>query len=73
MLVLLFEKILPESNAYRNIRIIASFFRIVNIFFILISTYLENTGWNTIPCVKMLLLRNKSHVLISMIVIKTEM
>ena len=59
--------------AYGNIRIIASFFFFVNIFFILLSTYLENTGRNIILCVKMLLLRNKSHVLIWMIVVKIEM
>ena len=37
------------------------------------ATYLENTGRNIILCVKMLLLRNKSHVPISMIEVKIEM
>ena len=73
MFVLLFENMLPKSNAYANVRIIVSFFRIGNIFLILLSTYLENTGRNIILCVKILFLRNKSHVLISMIEVKIEM
>ena len=44
-----------------------------NIFLILLSTYLENTGRNITLCVKMLLVRNKSRVLISMIEVKIEM
>ena len=73
MFVLFLENILPKLNAYANIRIIALFFWIGNIFIILLSTYLENTGRNNILCVKMLLLRNKSHGLISMIEAKVEM
>ena len=68
MFVLLFKNMLPKSNAYANIRIIVTFFWIP----ILLSTYLETTGRNIILCVKMLLLRNKSHLLISMIVVKIE-
>ena len=50
------------------------FFWIGNIIFvILLSTYLERTGRNIILCVKMLLLRNKSHMLILMIEVKIEM
>ena len=49
------------------------FFWIGNIFVILVSAYLESTGRNIILCVKMLLLWNKSHVLISMIEVKIEM
>ena len=56
MFVLLFKDMLPQSNVYANIRIIACFF---NIFLILLSTYLENTGRNIILCVKMLLLEKK--------------
>ena len=48
-------------------------FWIGNIFLILLSTYLENTRRNIILCAKMLLLANKSHVLISMIEVKIEM
>ena len=44
-----------------------------NIFLILLSTYLENTGRNITLCVKMLSVRNKSRVLISMIEVKIEM
>ena len=73
MFVLLFENMLPKSNAYENIWFIALFFWIGNIFLILVSKYLENTGRNIILCVKMLLLRNKSHVLIPMIEVKIEM
>ena len=73
MFVLLFENMLPKSNAYASITIIASFFWIGNIFLFLLSTYLENTVRNILLCVKMLLLRNKSHVLISMIEVKIEM
>ena len=74
MFVLLFENMLPKSNAYANISIMASFFLIGNIFLILLSTYLENTGRNIMLCVKMLFLRgNKSHMLISMIEVKIEM
>ena len=40
---------------------------------ILASTYLESTGRKIILCVKMLLLRDKSHVLISMIKVEIEM
>ena len=69
MFVLLFKNMLPKSNAYANSRIIASFFSIGNLFFILLNTYLENNGRNIILCVKMLLLRNKWQ----MIVVKTEM
>ena len=39
---------LPYSNAYANIRIIAGFFWIGNIFINLLDTYLENTGTNII-------------------------
>ena len=39
---------------------------------VLLSTYLETTGRNIILCIEMLLLRNKSHFLISMIVVKIE-
>ena len=46
MSVLLFENRLPKSNAYAKIRNVASFFWIGNIFFILLSTYLGNTGRN---------------------------
>ena len=56
MFVLIFENMLAQSNSYANIRIIVYFFRIGNIFFILLSIYLENTGRNIILCVKMLLL-----------------
>ena len=73
MFVLLFENMLPKSNAYANIRIMVSFFWIGNIFFILLNTYLENTERNIILCVKTLLLRNKWHVLIWMIVVKIQM
>ena len=73
MFVLLFENMLPKSNAYANILIMTSFFWIGTIFFILLNTYLENTGRNIILCVKTLLSRNKSHVLIWMIVVKIEM
>ena len=51
MFILLFEDMLPKSNPYGNIRI-ASFFWIGNIFLVLLSTYLENTGKNSILCVK---------------------
>ena len=44
-----------------------------NIFLILLSTYLENTDRNITLCAKVLLVRNKSHVLISMIEVKIEM
>ena len=73
MFVLLFENMLPKSNAYTNIGIIACFFLIGHIFIILLSAYLENTRRNFILCVKMLLLKKKLHVLISMIVVKNEM
>ena len=45
-------------------------FWIENTFLTLLSTYLENTERNIMLCVKMPLLRNKSHVPISMIVVK---
>ena len=84
MFALLFENMLPKSNAYTNFRIIASFFWIGNIFLVLlrttvtrnglscdyVSTYLENTERDIILCVKMSFLRNKLHVLILMIVVK---
>ena len=73
MFVLLFENnMLASSDAYVNIRTIASLFWMGNIFLILLITYLENTGRDIIICVKMLFLRNKSHVLIPMIVVETE-
>ena len=73
MFGLLFENMLPKWNAYANIGIIACFFWIGHVFIILLSAYLENTWRNNILCVKILLLKKKLHVLISMIVVKNEM
>ena len=68
MFVLLFKNMLPKLNAYANSPIVASFFSVGNLFLVLLNTYLENNGRNIILCIKMLLLRNKSQ----MIVVKTE-
>ena len=73
MFVLLYKNMLPRSNARANIEIIAWFLLIENIFLILLSTYLENTRRKIVLCVTMLLLKKKSHVIISMIVVKIEM
>ena len=64
--VLLFENMLPYWNHCLP-------FWIGNIFLVLLSTYLENTGRNNILCVKMLMLKKESHMLILMIAIKIEM
>ena len=57
MFVLLFEYMLPKSNAYANIRIIALFFGIGNIFLILLCTYRKNWDNMIILYVEMSLLK----------------
>ena len=73
MFVLLFENMLPKLNAYANIRIIALFFGIGNTLLILLSTYRKNWDNMIILYVDNVIVEKKSHVLISMIVVKIEM
>ena len=73
MFVLLFKSILPQSHADVNIRIIACFF---NREYISYSVqYIFKKYWEEyyILCVKILLLKEMSRVLISVIAVKIEM
>ena len=58
----------------RILELLLAFFETGNIILILLSTYLpENSGSKAILCATILLLKKKSYVLISMVVVKIKM